>query len=62
MCEKDLMKIRNVVHKGLRKLIVDDDASGVQSAVVSKLHKIVSFMQEIENSDSLKAAPQWKAQ
>ena len=31
------MKIRNVIHKGLRRFIKDDDAGGLQPAVVTKV-------------------------
>ncbi len=37
------MKIRNVLHKGLRRLIEDDDTAGLEPAVVPKLRRIVSF-------------------
>ena len=55
------MKIRNVVHKGLRRYIEDDDASEVQPAVVSKLRRIVSFLQDMEREDELRTVPSWKA-
>lgn len=55
------MKIRNVVHKGLRRFIVDDDASGLQPAVVAKVRRMVSFLQDMENSDELRTVPSWKA-
>lgn len=55
------MKIRNVVHKGLRRLIEHDDASGVQPAVADKLRRIVSFLQDMEREDELRAVPSWKA-
>jgi len=55
------VKIRNVTHKGLRRLIKDDDASGVQAAVVEKLRRIVSFLQDMEREDELRTVPSWKA-
>lgn len=55
------MKIRNVVHKGLRRLIEDDDASGVQPAVADKLRRIVSFLQDMAREDELRMVPSWKA-
>ncbi len=55
------MKIRNVVHKGLRRLIEEDDASGVQAAAVEKLRRIVSFLQDMEREDELRTVPSWKA-
>lgn len=55
------MKIRNVVHKGLRRFIEDDDASALQPAVVPKLRRIVSFLQDMELEDELATVPTWKA-
>ena len=55
------MKIRNVVHKGLRRFIVSDDASGLQPAVVEKLRRILSFLQDMDREDALWTVPSWKA-
>ena len=44
----DVMRIRNVVHKGLRRLIEDDDTSGGQAAVAAKIKRMVSFLQDME--------------
>ena len=55
------MKIGNVIHKGLRRFIEDDDASGLQPPVVSKVRKIVSFLQDMKREDELRTVPSWKA-
>jgi proteic killer suppression protein len=55
------MKIRNVVHKGLRRFIEQDDASGLQPAVVSKIGRMVTFLQDMEGEDELRTVPSWKA-
>ena len=55
------MKIRNVVHKGLRRFIEDDDTTGLQAAVVPKLRRIISFLQDVEREDELRSVPSWKA-
>ena len=55
------MKIRNVVHRGLRRFIEDDDAAGLQPAVVPKLRRIVSFLQDMEREEELRTVPSWKA-
>jgi proteic killer suppression protein len=55
------MKIRNVVHKGLRRFILDDDDAGLPASVVSKVGKIVSFLQEMEQEAELRTVPSWKA-
>ena len=55
------MRIRNVIHKGLRRLILEDDVSGLPPAVVPKLRKIVSFLQDMESELELRTVPSWKA-
>lgn len=55
------MRIRNVTHKGLRRFIADDNASGLQAAVVSKVRRIVSFLQDMEHEEELRTVPSWKA-
>jgi toxin HigB-1 len=54
------MKIKNVIHKGLRRFIEDDDASGLQPAVVVKVQRIVSFLQDMEEEE-LRTVQSWKA-
>jgi proteic killer suppression protein len=51
------MKIRNVLHKGLRRFIEDDDKSGIQAAVADKLRRMISFLQDMERETELKAMP-----
>ena len=55
------MKIRNVVHKGLRRFIEDDIPAGLQPAVVPKIRRIVSFLQDMEREGELRTVPSWKA-
>ena len=55
------MRIRNVVHKGLRRLIERDDVSGLQPAVVEKVRRIISFLQDMEREEELRTVPGWKA-
>jgi len=55
------MKIRNVVHKGLRRLIEDDDGSGLQPDVLPKLRRMISFLQDMEQEEELRTVPSWKA-
>ena len=55
------MRIRNVIHKGLRRFISDEDASGLQPAVVEKVRRMVSFLQDMEREDELRTVPSWKA-
>lgn len=55
------MKIRNVIHKGLRRFILEDDESGLQAAVIPKLRRIISFLQDMEQEAELRTVPSWKA-
>lgn len=55
------MKIRNVIHKGLRRFIEYDDESGLQPAVGAKVRRMVTFLQDMEREDELRTVPSWKA-
>ena len=55
------MKIRNVIHKGLRRFIEDDDASGLPGDVRPKLRKIVGFLQDMGQENELLTVPVCKA-
>lgn len=55
------MKIRNFVHKGLKKLYADDVAKGVSSNTVDKLRKMLAFLDDMEDPEELFALPSWKA-
>jgi proteic killer suppression protein len=55
------MKIKNVIHKGLRRFIEDDDGSGLPPAVGPKVRKIVSFLQDMHHESELRSVPHWKA-
>jgi proteic killer suppression protein len=54
------MKIRNVVHRGLRRFIERDDASGLSPGVVEKVRNIVTFLQEMEDARELRDVPGWR--
>ena len=54
------MKIRSVKHKGLRRFIDDDDASGLQSQFIDKIRNIISFLQDMESESELRTVPSWK--
>ena len=54
------MKIRNVIHRGLRRFIERDDASGLSPAVVEKVRNIVTFLQEMEDARELRDVPSWR--
>ena len=55
------MKIRNVVHRGLRRFIQHNGASGLAPAVVERVRNILTFLQEMEDARELRDIPRWKA-
>jgi toxin HigB-1 len=55
------VRIKNIVHKGLRRLVEHDDAAAVPAAVALKLRRMVSFLQEMSLEEELRAIPTWKA-
>ncbi len=55
------MQVRSIRHRGLRRFIKLDDASGLPAAVIVKVRKIVSFLQDMEREDELHLVPSWNA-
>lgn len=55
------MIIRNIIHKGLKRLVVSDDAREFQPSVADKLRRIISFLQDMEGEGELASVPTWKA-
>jgi toxin HigB-1 len=55
------MRIRNVLHKGLRRLIEEDNPSGVSADLADKLRRMVAFLQDMTDEGQLHEVPSWKA-
>lgn len=55
------MKIGNVRHRGLRRFIERDDASGLPALFLEKIRNILSFLQDMEHASELQTVPSWKA-
>lgn len=55
------MQIRNVVHRGLRRFIQRNDASGLPPQLAEKVRNILTFLQEMEDAQELRDVPSWKA-
>jgi proteic killer suppression protein len=55
------MRIRNIIHKGLRRFVVDDDVSGLQPVVIPKLRRMISFLQDMQTEEELRTVSSWKA-
>jgi proteic killer suppression protein len=54
-----LVKIRNIVHKGLKRLYADDSAKGAPDTV-DKLRKMLAFLDDMQDPEELRALPSWK--
>ena len=50
-----------MVHRGLRRFVEQDDASGLAPAVVEKVRNMITFLQDMEHLGELRDVPHWKA-
>ena len=55
------MKIRNFVHKGLKKLYTEDIPKGLPVDTVDKLRAMLTFLQDMKDPETLRVFPLWKA-
>ena len=55
------MRLRNIVHKGLRRLFENDDARGLPVDAVDKLRKMLAVLQDLGGPEELSGIPRWKA-
>jgi proteic killer suppression protein len=55
------MKVRNVAHRGLKRFIQHNDASGLAPSAVEKVRNIITFLQEMEDVQELRDVPSWNA-
>jgi proteic killer suppression protein len=54
------VKIRNIVHKGLKRLYLQGETKGVPAQAVMKLVNMLGFLQDMEKLDELEFLPMWK--
>lgn len=50
-----------MIHRGLRRFIERDDASGLPAQAVERIRNIVTFLQEMEDPRELHDIPAWKS-
>jgi proteic killer suppression protein len=55
------MKIREFVHKGLKRLYEVDSAKGVPANSADKLRKMLAFLDGMDDAEELRGLPAWKA-
>jgi proteic killer suppression protein len=56
----DTVKIRNFIHKGLKRLYEEDSSKGVSSETVDKLRKMLAFLDDMQYPEELRLLPSWK--
>ena len=49
------MKIRNFVHKGLKRLYEEDVTKGVPPDTVDKLRKMLAFLDDMQDPEELRS-------
>jgi toxin HigB-1 len=55
------VKIRNVIHKGLRRFVEAEDSSGLPVSTVPQIRRIVSFLQYMATESELRPLSAWSA-
>jgi len=55
------VEIRSFVHKGLKRVYVDDNPKGLPPDSVDKLRAMLSFLQDMQDPERLRSFPLWKA-
>ena len=55
------MKIRSFAHKGLKTLYLEDRAKGLPADALEKLRAMLTFLQDMQNPEKLRAFPLWRA-
>lgn len=55
------MLIRSVAHRGLRRFLERDDASGLAPQAVERIRNILTFLQYMQDVEELRDVPGWKA-
>ena len=55
------MRICSFVHKGLKRLYLEDSSKGLSPESVEKLRAMLTFLQDMQDPEHLRAFPLWKA-
>jgi len=55
-----VVRLRNFVHKGLKRLYQEDSAKGVPPDTVDKLRKMLAYLDDMEDPEELRALTVWK--
>ena len=57
----EAVKIRNFLHKGLKRFYEEGDPKGVPPAGVDKLRKMIVYLEAMQEAAELRTIPVWKA-
>jgi len=55
------VRVRNITHKGLRRLYDEDSTKGIPAAAAGKLRDMLGFLDTIVDAGELRSVPGWKA-
>ena len=55
------VRIRNIVHKSLKRLFLEDSAKGLPPDAAEKLRGMLGFLQDMQDPEALRTFPKWKA-
>ena len=56
-----MVRVRHIAHKGLRRLYQDNSSKGLHASIVSKLRKMLTFLDAMQDPQEVGALPTWKA-
>jgi proteic killer suppression protein len=55
------VRVRSFVHKGLKRLFLEDRTKDLPADSVDKLRKMLAYLGDIEDPEELRSLPVWKA-
>lgn len=55
------MEIHSFLHKGLKKLYLEDNPKWLPPDAVDKLRAMLTFLQDMKDPETLRVFPLWKA-
>jgi proteic killer suppression protein len=54
------MRIRSVRHKGLRRLLEDNDSRGIRHDLVNRVHNILAALVAAQDMNGVEGPPGWR--
>jgi len=55
------VKVRSFVHKGLKRLYLEDRTQDLPPDSVDKLRKMLAFLEDLGDPEELRSLPVWRA-